>query len=153
MPEVLLRGVVEDDHRFIAASWFESYWKATARAQNIPYLAYKRGQDRVIRSILGRAEIKIAYFANVPEEILGYIVSEGLIVHYLYVKSPYRHVGIAHKLLAETPALTYTQRTKAGDKVALELGLIYDPYRILEGSPNEISGVQAGAGQADTTVR
>lgn len=128
MSTIGVRRAILDDMRFVAASWFESYWKSTA-IQEMSFGTYKPGQDALINRLIDRSEIFVAHAAGVPDEILGYAVIEGDVLHYTYVKSVYRRHGIARGLV-RSRAKRYTHRTRLGEKIAKALNLGYDPYAV-----------------------
>jgi GNAT superfamily N-acetyltransferase len=89
----------QGDLDFIINSWLMSYRKAPAnyRVRNEQYFAY---QPANVQVLLERSIVTIFCDPDNPTEIMGYIVVElGHIVHYVYVKQPYRGVGIADKLM------------------------------------------------------
>lgn len=124
---IRVRLAVQDDLRFVCASWFESYWKLNAKSTGVAYEEYKHGQDRRIRKALERSKVQVLYASEIPDELLGFSVVEGPILHYAYVKSVYRREGLASKLCEGTHY--YTHRTaKAGQAFCAYLNLKYDPY-------------------------
>jgi GNAT superfamily N-acetyltransferase len=123
-----VRLATADDMRFVAASWFESYWKAVASQEGMDYLtAYRPGQDALIRRLVGRSETIVAHAVDIPDEILGYAVLEDDVLHYVYVKSVYRRRGIATGLV-RARAKRYSQRTRLGEKLVKPLALEFNPY-------------------------
>lgn len=129
LPEVGVRRATTDDMRFVSASWFESYWKATARDLGVPFGAYKPGQDALIRRLTAAGDVLVAYLISVPDEILGYSVIENETLHYVYVKSVYRRQGIATGLIQHRAA-RYSHKTRGAKWIAASLGLTYDPYTL-----------------------
>ena len=122
-----VREALESDRPFIASSWFESYWKATARQEGLAYGLYQFGQGRLIDALLARSRTLVVHAAEMPDEILGYAVLERDILHYAYIKSVYRRRGIALGLIRKH-AKSYTHKTRLGEKVARALSLTFDPY-------------------------
>lgn len=119
------------DERFVAASWFESFWKARAQREGIDFEAYKAGQDAIIRRLMRDATIMVAYAANVPDEIAGYSVVEDDTLHYVYVKAAYRRMGIGGGLVPEGLKF-YTHDTgRQGHRFVVGLKLSFNPYRLL----------------------
>lgn len=124
------RNMMFDDERFVASSWFESYWKLHASKSKLAFLDYKAGQDARIRKLMTRGVVKVVYATKIPDEIIAYGVFEPDInaAHWVYVKSAYRHEGIATALL-KNKYKWYTHASgKAGDKLAEKLGLVFNPY-------------------------
>ena len=127
---ISVRAMVPDDERFVAASWFESYWKLHASKSRLPFLDYRAGQDARIRRLMARSVVKVVYATKIPDEIIAYGVFEPdkSTVHWVYVKSAYRHEGIATALL-KNKYKWYTHASgNAGNKLAEKLGLVFNPY-------------------------
>ena len=144
MSDFLVRPAEPDDLRFVCASWFESFWKGAMQHTGMQYADYKRGQDALIRCLLERSRVSILGHVITPGEIVGYAVIEPTpgaheradqTVHYCYVKSSFRRFGAAKGLL-RGKCTRYSHMTKAGNRVARSLGLVYDPYTLsTEGAP------------------
>lgn len=128
MIDFLTRPATTDDLRFVAASWFESYWKATCLASGMDYSTFKAGQGNRIRRLLDGSAVTVAYFEAAPDEILGYVVAQGDICHYCYVKKDFRRQLIAARLLAGLHS--FTHHTHAGAMVASSLGMKFNPYAL-----------------------
>jgi len=126
--EVKVRKVKKADLPFILSSWFESYWKAHASKRGLAYETYKSYQDDLIKRLLHRSLVLVACPVFDDTEILGYSVTEGSTLHYVYVKSVYRRMGIATGL-ASMPLTVYTHGAeKPGRRFAESLGLLFNPY-------------------------
>ena len=93
----LVRPATESDLRFVRSSWKTDFWKNHAR-KSMSHGVYSPGQARRIERLLGRSGTLVAYFPEVPDEVLGWAVVEHDVLHYVYVKSSYRRVGIAKGL-------------------------------------------------------
>jgi hypothetical protein len=135
----IVRQATRDDLRFVCASWFESFWKASLRQTGMEYADYQRGQDALIQRLLERSRTYVLASATVQDEIVGYCVVEGdapesATAHYVYIKSAYRKFGAAKTLLRGKCA-KFSHMTRAGNRVARSLGLQYDPYTLLEETP------------------
>lgn len=78
--------------------------------------------------------VRVACVASDPNQVLGYLVfgeHEGIkIVHYAYVKHPFRTMGICTSLLQDSGIQEgfYTHETPSGARVAARMKLIYNPY-------------------------
>lgn len=92
---------------------------------------YQVGHNGRMRRILSGAQTIIAYFPEVPDEILGWVCREGAILHYCYVKAAYRRRGIGTGL-AGSGLKTYTHQTDSTGGLFLKKAeLSFNPY-ILE---------------------
>lgn len=101
---VTLRPMLPDDARFIASTWVKSYassdlarlctrggeWPRASRA-------YREGQNRLVDRLLARAACTVA--EDSEGLVAAYLVHEGDVVHYVYVRDMYRREGLAKQLL------------------------------------------------------
>lgn len=125
-----LRKLTPSDQNFVAASWFECYWKLHARNTPIHYDTYKVGQDKVINRVINGGQIIVAYARNVPDEIAGYVAFDKDVLHFLYVKKAYRHLGIGSGLISPNFKRYSHDTGKRWQEFAKKKGLIYDPYAL-----------------------
>jgi len=133
--EVLIRPPAAEDLPFIFSSWLKSYRDSDC-AKHIPNEPYFRFHHKIVESILSRASesgtatIKIACLADSSENILGWLVSEGPVLHYVYIKNAFRRLGIASKLLGDYRPQIYSHRTYAWKLLPQLKGAVYVPYAI-----------------------
>lgn len=97
-----VRPAVPDDLPFIGATWVQSYWQESPWGNRIRWQIFRRGHDKVIRSLLTRSQVLVAHDPSDENEITGYFVYEPAIpaAHWTYVKPAFRKAGIASALLA-----------------------------------------------------
>ena len=122
-----IREATDDDMRLVHSSWHTAYWKTHAH-KHILKDNYDEGMDRRIDRLLFRSHVLVAYFPEVPDEVLGWSAVEGDALHYVYVKAAYRRRGIATGLV-EGRAKWYTHATDREGRVFLErMKLQYSPF-------------------------
>lgn len=122
--------MTKKDEPFVAASWFESYWRNVMH-NLVQRETYREGQDRVINEILRRrtTRVLVAFAPHEVDHILGYAVLEppGKL-HYIYVKSTYRRMGVATGLMPNT-LQEYTHTSDKRGLAFLNLHqLQFNPY-------------------------
>lgn len=126
------------DKDFIYSSWIKSY-KNSSFARAVPSPLYEMGQRHRIKKILEneKTNILIACDPTTPELIFGYIIFDDITLHYLYVKSKYRQMGIATALcydILPKEKIIYTHKCseiwleKKIREVDYASRLIYNPY-------------------------
>lgn len=126
-----IRKAIPSDLNFIRASWARSYWQTHAR-RHIPFPEYQVGQNKRMARILSGATTLVAYFPEVPDEVLGWVCREGSVLHYCYVKSAYRRNGIGSGL-AGSMLKSYTHASDStGGRFLDSLGLNFNPYLLEE---------------------
>lgn len=128
-----MRTGTSEDFSFVFATWLRSYKHSSHFAKRIPDRTFYVRHHAVIERILARgAELLVACPADAPETILGYLVREGATLHFLYVKGPFRRMGVAKALVGEYRPEQFTHWTNDLDHVRKMVGegVQYDPYLI-----------------------
>lgn len=137
-PTIEFRQATTADEAFIFDSWLRSQWKLDAR-EKMPSTIFFAGQRQRIDRLLPRSRVIIAYSPADATEALGYVVAEAswktACVHWLYVKSTFRRLGIASRLLQVTLAmcnasnLQHSHKSDARAKRLFErVGSTFNPY-------------------------
>lgn len=126
-----LRPADAEDEAFLCHSWLKSFRPS---ATEVPGVIYHRGQHEVIERLLGRSIVTVACNPEDEAQIFGYLVHEKrgpvVVLHYVYVKAPFRRLGLARALLAHVGAegCHYTHRTPAFARLARALRAHFNPY-------------------------
>lgn len=119
------------DVNFIYATWLRSYRHSSQFAARIQDAVFYRYHQAAIARILQRgAAVNVCTPQGEPELILGYAVAEGCVLHFVYVKKPFRRGGIG-LALAGKPEL-FTHWTKDWDSLKARAcpEAQYNPYLI-----------------------
>lgn len=124
-----LRRATADDLRFVHSSWHTNFWKVWGH-KHMQREHYNAGMDRRIDLLLHHGLVMVAFFPEVPDEVLGWscIVDETL--HYVYVKATYRRAGIGSGL---TQGLVkwYTHPTnEVGRAFMARIGAQFNPFKM-----------------------
>lgn len=138
---VTFRPAYESDLNLVFSSWMQSvaFVDHFGKKQGIDHEIYKRGHRDLIVKILQAASITVAANPDDLEHVIGYVVAEvdkaggSLIVHYCYVKGPYRGNRIATRLLDGFPPEMkrfHTYRNPFAGHYAVKTGSLYNPYLI-----------------------
>lgn len=101
---IAFRKAAPTDLGFIYSTWALGLYHGNSWFHQIDQSAYFQNYKPVILAILNdpKTEIKIACIKDDPDVILGYSVSEGTTLHYVYVKGMWRKIGIARELIPES---------------------------------------------------
>lgn len=100
------------DLNLILNSWLKTY-KTSKFAQDIPSDIYYKYQQEKIKNLLKASDVIIAHDQEDPTHIFGYacfdpnIISNVCVLHYLYIKKPFRGLGIFTDLLAAASAMSH----------------------------------------------
>ncbi len=116
MIPLLLRTIEAGDVHFVLKSWLKSY-RNSCFATEIPNEVYFRSHRALILRLLDdRSVTMMAVNAEDEDQILGFVcyspgvISECLVLHFIYVKSPFRRFGIGHRLLEAAKAAVSHER-------------------------------------------
>lgn len=121
------------DVNFIFATWLKSYKHSSAFASRIPDKLFFKGHHAVLERLLPRCEVLITTLAGEPNTIIGYAVLEPSVIHFVYVKKPFRQMGVASGLLAhiDPNACIYTHETQMWRHLLLKWpNAQYNPYAL-----------------------
>lgn len=113
MSEFRIIEGLHDAKNLIYATWLRSYQASSLQAKNIHKDTFFREHHKVLDGIFARDIIvRLAVLPDDESVVLGWLVGEPGVVHYVYVKPAFRRYGIARALLSglETP-FTYTHST------------------------------------------
>lgn len=129
----VLRAGVPDDHNFIKQTWLKCY-RNSAFARAIRDSVFFAFHHPIVERILARpgTAIRVACLPDAPEVILGYLVHEGGVVHWVYTKGAFRRLGIASRLAEGLPAdFAFTHRTTEAEAMLRKYpNATYNPYAI-----------------------
>ncbi len=136
----MIRNFTSDDIGFVFNSWLKSY-RNSVFARDVSNTIYFASHHKILEEIAKRGTIRIACNPKDVSQIYGYIAAEFLegifVLHYVYIKQPYRHFGIAKALLNSfdhdpSNASCYTHHTKIAVKLAAKYNMIHHPYLLID---------------------
>lgn len=134
--EIELRVAKPEDLNFIFATWLKSYRHSSQFARRISNTVFFTWHHKVIERLIGRgAQISVAHPKGEPDVILGYGCAELFdgqpVVHFIYVKKPFRRMGVATKLLEGLTPTLFTHWTADTEWIVKKRPeLMYNPYLI-----------------------
>jgi hypothetical protein len=99
---IMLRAPTPDDTNFVIKSWMESS-HASDFAVYIPDDIWYDKHKKVITNLIERSLISVLCDTEDPTHMLGFtvyeIIEDVLILHFLYIKYPYRNFGFSKQIL------------------------------------------------------
>lgn len=102
-----VRDVMPGDLSFIMATFLRGLYYGDSWFSEIPKDIFMDNYKRVVKAIVDNPKtiIKVACLPDDPEVILGYSIlgDDFKSIHWIYVKSIWRHKGIAKSLLPQFP--------------------------------------------------
>lgn len=137
--QVALREANSNDVSFIFNAWLKSY-RSSPYVKFVNQQIYFAGQHKLIENLIKVCKVIIACNPEDSEQIYGFMVAEKiesiLCIHYIYVKQPFRALGIGKLLLnsvkhdINNPCI-YTHFTVVGGKLAEKYNIYFHPYVLL----------------------
>lgn len=145
-----LRLFESSDFNFIKNSYMKSYRNSNL-TRYVNQIVYNKYQSKLFDSIVRTANILIACNSSDSYQILGYIIYDNSkkIIHYVYVKNPFRKNHIAKRLIERvasegwqishlTPfmkSILYGSNAHSADRANIsktlqQLNITYNPYAL-----------------------
>lgn len=138
------RDALTADHDLIYSTWLKglyfSYNSTSSKKEsspsdswisNIPQHVFDRNYSKVITKILEKKSVTstIACLLASPDVALGYAVFDPDTIHWVYVKTSWRGIGLARDMIPT--AIRYTSHlTPTGKTICYRKNIIFDPFRI-----------------------
>ena len=113
-PAYAFRPLAAEDRAFVLSSWLRSYRYGSSFGRSFRNAEFFPGHHDVAERVLARSSTVVAHLPDSPGVILGFLVHEPAVLHYVYVKEQFRRLGIAWTLLAAAhlpAAFRYTHAT------------------------------------------
>lgn len=140
-PEVHYRGIRMTDASFVISSWLESY-RGSDYAKHMPKSVYFDNYKHVVTKLLANTRVIVACNPSDDDQIFGYICFSDLVphapvLHYMYVKYPFRKMRIGESLFKEMQRVTEpngpiicTHANSLFDDKCKKYDLVYNPFLI-----------------------
>lgn len=127
--QIEIRESYESDRNFIYSTWLRGIYFGNDWFHEIPSDIYYKNYQLVLDEILKRPKltISIACLADDKDVILGYIVYEQTVIHYIFVKESWRKMGIAKKL-SPTNITVCTHLTNIGKSLKKKYDIVFNPF-------------------------
>lgn len=98
--KVIIRDFSQDqDQAFIYATWRLSSYYSNLKPHTMQAKDYFSFKTAEIKELIKKAQVRIACLSDSPITIIGYSVSHGEHLYFVYVKEQYRKQGIGNLLL------------------------------------------------------
>ena len=123
------RPFLEADTNFILNSWLKSY-RSSGVTEHIPSTIYFTEHKKTVLRLMEDAKILVCCNPEDEEQIFGWTCyEEPLIIHFIYVKYPYRKFGMAKSLYNTIGSPTITSHLpRSYSELKKKYNLIYNPY-------------------------
>jgi GNAT superfamily N-acetyltransferase len=142
-----------EDFNFIINSWLKSY-RVSPSCRDISNGIYFAGQTDIIENLLRNPETigMILCAKDDPDQIMGYAIFDNSapVLHYLYVKHPFRKRGFGKLLFSivqdhhRNKRIHVTSLPRNMGKMVKKYHMVYNPYVIkYQQSPSVLGQSQA----------
>lgn len=135
--EIKYRDMASEDQSFVFSAWLRSVRnESPAYSMVTDRLFFKEHHD-VVERLFSASPVVVACLADDPSVLIGFACGDHTkhVVHYFYVKSDFRRMGIATAMLKvlrvdiKNPEAQTTHWTRFCSKARHKiLGLAYNPY-------------------------
>lgn len=109
----VLRPPKASDIAFIYSTWLKNLYFGNSWFRSIERKVYFDKYKLVLDRVLQRSTVLVCCLTDDPDVVLGYVVYEPGILHWIYVKKGFRRLGIG-KLLLPQDVEWITHLTKTG---------------------------------------
>lgn len=127
---IAYRPATAPDYPFIYSTWLKGLYWGSDWWQMIPRAIYMGHYKRALEGILARNRAIVACLSEDPNVLVGYVVfgqcPSGTTVHFMYVKRPWRKLGIARSLWPEG-TVQVSHMTKVAKSI-LPSNIIFNPF-------------------------
>lgn len=111
---IAIRPARPEDIPFIYSSWLKSYKHGSNFGKSTRSTIFFENYREIIDEILISANIVVACLPEDANVILGYLVHDGSVFHYCFIKQTFRRMGLASMLksaVCATDPVVYTHET------------------------------------------
>lgn len=125
--DVTIRPAREDEHALIYSAWINTQHQSRVRKLMSPR-THDRGLHRLIEGLL-QCPITTAYAAEYEGIAIGFaVITSDDILHYVFVKEPYRRQGVARQLLDCGRIKRITHKPEEHRNIPIPSSWVYDPF-------------------------
>ncbi len=128
---ITIRDFTANDKNLIFATFLRGLYFGESWFSLIDKKIFMEHYHKVIEYILAKpsVSIKIACLKEDADTVLGYAIFESEKLHWVFVKRPWRGIGIA-KDLVPSNVTTVTHLTKVGLSIIYKKGLAFNPFAV-----------------------
>lgn len=127
-----IRPPLDSDLGFIYSTWLIGLRHGNQLFELIDEKTYFNVYRKVLGALLERPStlIRVACLKEDNDVVLGYSVSDGDKLHWIYCKEAWRKLGIAKSLLPEFKVVTHLTKQGLNLLQKKHPGFIFDPFLI-----------------------
>lgn len=128
--QFLIRDYQPKDKSLVFSTFLKGLYYGNAWFTQIDKKLYMHNYQSVLQGILNRPEVecRILSLKEDPDVIIGYAIQEPEILHWIYLKTTWRKMGLARRLISE-PIKTVTHLTDLGISLKPK-EVIFNPFLV-----------------------
>ncbi len=129
--QIVIRDAAPMDRNFIFSTWLKGQRFNSFYYSEIPQDLYFREYSKIIDRILGLpdVEVRVAFDEANPGWIVGFAVTQGDAIHWIYVRGgEYRLKGIARFLVKDRPLKSARSTSRIGRAIMAKHGIVFNPF-------------------------
>ncbi len=116
------------DKNLIFSTWLLGLYHGNELFHEVPKDIYFAEYKKVVTHLLMKSQVTVACLKDDPDVVLGYVVTEGATLHWVFVKKAWRKLGIATTLVPIN-IKRVTHLTKLGKSLKPK-EFIFDPFNL-----------------------
>jgi hypothetical protein len=130
---IAIREGTPNDHTFIFATMLRGVYYGCPQLNLIPKDTFMANYHKIVETLLSlpTTKIKVACLPDDPECVVGYALGdERGVVHFIFVKTAWRKLGIAGLLFKSLPTVKWvTHLTHLGERLLKkQRGVRFNPF-------------------------
>jgi GNAT superfamily N-acetyltransferase len=139
---IKIRVSTKDDEAIILSSWKQSLFNCGVY-EGFPKPVFFRHQGKFCDYMLNKHGASVACNPICEQQVFGWIVCQGSVVHYVYVKRRFRRQGVASRLISSSVGgngknrLVVTSWNHVCEKNESGWELVYKPSLLRKGKIDE----------------
>lgn len=127
MSNIIVRPSRLEDGPLIYATWLRGLYYGNRLFNCIEKDVFFKTYPQVINKLLMTSDVSIACLTSDPDVIVGYAITQGDRLHWVYTKRSWRKMGIAKLLLSSKDIRVFTHLTDQG-MMANKLNWKFNPF-------------------------
>lgn len=131
---VAVRDGIPSDWPYVIKTWLRTYKQSSSMTTRIRDFIFFPAHQKLVENILrSGVTLRVAVDAHEPGVIYGFVVHEKNSLHFCYVKSSWRRMGIARKMLTGVEFDRFTHLTHDAENLRDKFKWAdFDPYMLMK---------------------
>lgn len=114
--QFIIRGYDEKDKSLVFSTFLKGLYYGNQWFKQIDKKTYMFNYSKVLENLIARSIVMILSLKEDPDVIIGYSIQEPTVLHWIYMKTTWRRMGLSKKLI-QKDIKTVTHITDLGLKL------------------------------------